>query len=446
MRPDSLARALNLCTISDSTEAVLLLSDCLALLPEHSRTDLQAAEALDYLGLRETGDTDRFDLVLVAIPPGRDELLAGTQAIVTLASSVCRMLVLLSDDASADSLELPINGVRLGPEQFSQLPELIDRTLSPAAGDKGDAPTDAEPARTAKHRNRLAALLQRLPGRRIRQAGQAPFNGAPAAGLAAALARPNAVVAFQGLSGGVGTTTLAVNLAQCLAARLPQDTVCLIDLNLQFGVAGSYLGLPENSRIMDAYRNPGALDEVSFEHCLTACGRNFLIFSAPELILPWDALSREDVANMIGLARKVASKVVIDLPHAVLDWTRSVYDASDATVLVATRQISSVRNARPLRALMHDNGISTRNIIYALNRVPTAPSDAWAVELASIEAGLDAQVAHFFPEGGAEVAQACDIGVPLAKAAADTPLASELQRLVRRVKSLQSNHQVASVV
>lgn len=445
MNRDNASKALSVCTIADCTESILLISDCLTLLPEHSRIDLQGGEALGFLEASAAGDEARFDLVLVAIRAGRDELLAGTQAVLRSAAGAARLLVLFAEDDDAEKLELPAQAVRLRPGEYGQLPELLARNLSASAEEASDAAEHGQ-EKSEGYRNVVVSLLHKLAGRHHRSGRQTPADGASETGLAEVLARPNSVVALQGLSGGVGTTTLAVNLAQSLAQRLSQDRICLLDLNLQFGLAGAYLGLPDNNRIMDAYRNPGALDEVSFEQCLTLCGSNLLVFSAPELILPLDALNRRDVTNMISIARRLASKVIIDMPHAVLEWSGAVYGASDATVLVASHQISSVRNGRNLQILMRDNGISTGNFRYVLNRAPTNMTEEWAEELRSLEIGLNARFSHFFPEGGPEIALACDTGVPVTRAAPGAPLTAELVQLAERVKSLQSKQKAASVV
>jgi pilus assembly protein CpaE len=98
-------------------------------------------------------------------------------------------------------------------------------------------------------------------------------NPVTAAELVAAIERVSAtrsatvagqVVAFVGAKGGVGTTTLAVNVAAALA-RATDERTLLIDLHLSYGDAAVFLGAEPRFSVGDALENTHRLDEAFFE-------------------------------------------------------------------------------------------------------------------------------------------------------------------------------------
>ncbi|WP_163849800.1 AAA family ATPase [Pseudooceanicola aestuarii] len=412
--------ALRVCTLADGVETTLLLAEALALLPPHRREDIGIGDD------QPTGaDLPEYDLALAALAPTDAQMRPEAEDTLTRLAARARLLVLLADPVTAGALSLPPGCKVLPPQALAGLPALVMAAQAPA-----DAPATggdrADPDRTRRRAAPIRALVSRLkPGR-----APAPAAAPQGARLADVLARPDSLIAVQGLSGGVGATTLAVNLAVQLAEARPHETTCLIDANPQFGTVAAYLDLAENHRVTDAYLNPGALDDECFEQCLTPCGPNLIVLPAPDQILPPDALSGPEMRHLLRLARTAATHVIVDMPHTVTDWTGEVFSTAEAVLAVATLQISAARNARALRQLLAESGVTGPPVHYILNRAPRERDTDWQDRREVFETGLGTTLSLVLSDGGAEVARCGDLGAPVTRQAPRNPLSRDLRQLI----------------
>src|SRR5439155_13069202 len=96
------------------------------------------------------------------------------------------------------------------------------------------------------------------------------------------------VFAVIGAKGGVGATTIAVNLAEAIA-RAAGDAL-LVDLNVATGDAAVFLGVEPRFTIVDALENTQRLDENFFRGLVvhTRSGLDLLASSLPVLSAPLD--------------------------------------------------------------------------------------------------------------------------------------------------------------
>uniref|UniRef100_UPI0013DFBFA0 AAA family ATPase n=1 Tax=Frigidibacter oleivorans TaxID=2487129 RepID=UPI0013DFBFA0 len=251
---------------------------------------------------------------------------------------------------------------------------------------------------------------------------------------------PLSVLAFQGTCGGAGATTLAVTLAAELA-RLGLET-CLLDLDPQFGGVATYLDLRAPSQVADAYRNLTRLDTDAFRSCLVEAAPGLKVFPAPDEVLPLDAIDEESVSRLIGCARAVARVVVIDMPHALADWSDRAYVEADRVYCVSLPDVRSAQNARKLMALLSGARLPPGRMVHCLNRLPQRrlPPELQR-NIASFEQGLGRPFAERFVDGGVEVSAACDLGTPLAELAAANPLRRQVAALADR---LAADHRTAA--
>ncbi|GHG93825.1 AAA family ATPase [Pseudodonghicola xiamenensis] len=422
-RTEEADAAREVCTISDSTEAVLNLADCIVDLPPHRRTDLDLFDAASVLSARE--EDAPFDLLLLSLGNSRQELPKQAQFVASLAAQKSRRLIVVAAEDTSRKLSLPEGTLVLAPGT-GRIPA---EYLAPHA-DVAKGPAQPALPEGKKQPKGRASVLGRLL-RLARGERDLPVERNADSAFDLALAGRTATITVLGLAGGVGTTTVAVTLAKELARQRSADRICLLDLNLQFGMAASYLNLEDNPRIEDAYRNFRALDADSFEECLTPESKNLTVFSAPPHILPYDALSGKEVTRLIDLAHQRAEIVVVDAPLALADWAGDLYAQSDAVLCIAVQGIRCLRNASKLRELLEANRIGTGNFAFALNRTPEPMPADWAETLDGMEKGLGAKLFHFLAEGGAEVSEACDLGVPLAVHASSNAFYRSIRRLVK---------------
>jgi pilus assembly protein CpaE len=166
-----------------------------------------------------------------------------------------------------------------------------------------------------------------------------------------AAARPSGkVLAFVGAKGGVGTTTLAVNVAAALAADYP-GKVLMVDLHVTaHGDAALLLGVEPRFSVVDALENIHRLDEAFLKTLVVRAK------SGPDVLASPDRPSLrspegDQVRTLIERLGAAYQYVVLDVPRTDL----GVLDALEpiaAMTLVVNQELPTVRRAAQVAALL----------------------------------------------------------------------------------------------
>lgn len=240
------------------------------------------------------------------------------------------------------------------------------------------------------------------------------------------------LIAVQGLAGGVGASTLAVNLAYELATSGDKDQqprVCLIDLGLQFGSVSTYLDLPRRENVYELLSDIDAMDGDSFGQALSSYEGKLQVLTSPADILPLDLIGPAEVHKILDVARDHFDYIVIDMPGTVVQWTETVLTEAQIYLAMVELNMRSAQNALRLKKALKSEDLPFEKIRFVLNRAPKftdLQAKSRVKRMAdSLEIALDVQL----PDGGRVVAQACDHGLPLATHAAKNPLRKEIAKL-----------------
>lgn len=169
--------------------------------------------------------------------------------------------------------------------------------------------------------------------------------------------------------GGVGATTIATHLAGELAENNRGKGVCLIDLDLQFGDAGAYLGLSSQLSIADLIAAGARIDRELLRSVASASDNGLHVIPAPMDIMPLEAANSEQMLRIIELAREEYDHVILDLPSNWTNWTLSLVALSDVVLLVAELSVASLRQAKRQLQLLANQDINHDNIHVIANRV-----------------------------------------------------------------------------
>jgi pilus assembly protein CpaE len=190
-------------------------------------------------------------------------------------------------------------------------------------------------------------------------------NGA--AGLAANSLALGKIIVVYGPKGGIGVTTIAVNLAVTLQNE--ETPVCLVDGNLQFGDLAVFLNEQVRNSILDLAPRVDELDSEVVKNVLisnTQTGLSLLPSPArPEYA---DNVSGEQFAKTLKFLRTMFSYVIVDASTILTDVVLGALDNADLVVLITTQEIPSIKNARLFLDLAEVLGISRRQLIFVMNR------------------------------------------------------------------------------
>lgn len=209
-----------------------------------------------------------------------------------------------------------------------------------------------------------------------------------------------------GAKGGVGTTTIAVNLATALGAASKPDRTLLIDLHRAGGDAAVFLGVEPQFSIVDAFENIHRLDAAYLGGLVTrvAPGVDLLASSDRALTAPIDAPK----------VRKVLAAVASTYRYTVLDLPRSdgaVLDALDpltAIVIVVNQELATVRNATRVAATLRQR-YGRERIAFVLSRLDRHAD----ISQEDVERAIGGRVEHTLPSDYAAALHALHKGRPL---------------------------------
>jgi pilus assembly protein CpaE len=215
------------------------------------------------------------------------------------------------------------------------------------------------------------------------------------------------VFAIVGAKGGVGTTTIAVNLAQAFSRTTGQ--VLLVDLNLWSGDTAMYFGAEPRFTVLDALENTHRLDDVFFRSLVVKTSPSLdLLAASRRAAVSSGAVDLQNVRALIDFALRHYQYVVLDVPRTEASLVDAL-DAATAIFVVVNQELPTVRNAQSLVARLHQRYGSER-INVLINRVD--PKSEIAAE--DIQKALNERVAHAFPSDYRQAIEALNKGEPLA--------------------------------
>ena len=191
--------------------------------------DLSFAEALAFFG---QPDAKALEFVALALDYSDEDNLGLMTEIISQAKAREIQVILIAEDVTPASLHQLL---RAGADEFVPYP-LPEGELQQAI-------------------NRLKTASK-----------PQPVEEGKTAQLKTGINKEGAVFVAHGIAGGTGATTLAVNLAWELALLNPDESpnVCLLDLDLQFGSASTYLDLQRREAVFEMLSDTEAMDEDSF--------------------------------------------------------------------------------------------------------------------------------------------------------------------------------------
>jgi pilus assembly protein CpaE len=212
------------------------------------------------------------------------------------------------------------------------------------------------------------------------------------------------VFAFVGAKGGVGTTTVAVNVATALAQQADGATL-LIDLHLAYGDAAVFLGTEPRFSVLDALENVHRLDKA-FLNSLVAHANGGLALLASSDRAATAQVDTASVRSLIDAAAHHYRYVVLDVPRA--DVMLAALETASRLVIVVNQELATVRAATRLAATLRQR--------YGKDRLSVVVSrfDQLAdIAQEDVEKSLGSPVAHTFPSDYRVALQALNAGRPV---------------------------------
>lgn len=235
---------------------------------------------------------------------------------------------------------------------------------------------------------------------------QADFNAAMTRLIGQRTSAPvGPVFAFVGAKGGVGTTTMAVNVATNLAKLSPAGAL-MVDLHLVYGDAAVFLGAETRFSILDALENLHRFDQAFFRSLLvkTSAGPNLLASSDRAVT---NVVDSRRLSTVLEFASSQFPYTVVDVPRsdvAVLDSL----DTATTIVVVANQELATVRNAGRMASALRAR-YKKAKVMTVINRTDRRSE----IGQQDVERAVGSAIAHQFPSDYRRALHAMNQGRPL---------------------------------
>jgi pilus assembly protein CpaE len=156
-------------------------------------------------------------------------------------------------------------------------------------------------------------------------------------------ARGSHVIAVAGAIGGVGNTSLAVNLG-CALAKDPKNTVALIDLDLCLGDADVFLDIVPDYTLVDVAQNVTRLDFALLKRSLTKHASGLFLLPRPVQLEDIPLITPEDMQRVIGLMKASFTHMVLDVSKGYTPVDRVALEMATQILLVTQLDLPCLRN------------------------------------------------------------------------------------------------------
>ena len=241
---------------------------------------------------------------------------------------------------------------------------------------------------------------------RLRQ-NRAVAEGGPGAG--SGIKMESLVTSVIGSRGGVGCTSLAVNLG-CNLAQDPNHNVALIDLDLALGDADVALDLIPDYTLADVAMNIDRLDMTFLRRSLCKHASGLSLLPHPVQMEDISLIHEDHLQRVIGLLRASYTHLIFDLSKRFTATDLTAMRMSDVILLIAQLELTSLRNVvRMLHTLGNEEGLGEK-VKVIINRVGSEEGD---ITLKKAEETIARPIYWQVPNDYKAMLGARNAGVPL---------------------------------
>lgn len=220
------------------------------------------------------------------------------------------------------------------------------------------------------------------------------------------------LISVIGARGGVGATSVAVNVAWSAAHEL-KKRVALVDLDVFFGNCGLTLDLDSGRGFREALENPSRIDGLFIERAMVRESDNLYVLTAEEPLEQTLAINTAAVELLLDHLRRDFQCVVLDLPRFAVRTQMSVLTPPSSVILVSEPSLSGMRDTTRLANLFTQSGCKT-DISVVVNRV--GANKGGELSTADFERTGEIKISHSIPFDPKAFAESVSTGKPLPKA------------------------------
>ena len=235
------------------------------------------------------------------------------------------------------------------------------------------------------------------------------------------------IIAISSNKGGVGSTTLATNLAANLVSR--RKSVCLVDLVLQFGSVTSFLNLDASYTILDLVKNLKRIDPLFLDGSLVKHASGVRVLAEPFYAEDARRITPADIDEILDVLAQSFDFVVVDTPKEFDEMLALILEKANLILFVTEMDVPSLKSAHRAFELFERMGIYDKKIRLILNRYVKSK----LMSLESVEKALGVKVFWTLPNNSPTAIAAVNQGLSIQECDARSDIARSYSGLADAV-------------
>ena len=205
--------------------------------------------------------------------------------------------------------------------------------------------------------------------------------------------QPSKLIAVMGARGGVGATSVAINLAGVLAEST-HHKVALVDLDPQEGSVALALDIEPTRGLRDALEKPDRIDALFLERVMAKVGKYLSVLSAEESLSEMLEVNDQAAEPLLAELSAKYDYVVLDVPRHMTNFVASCLARADCTILVSELSLLCLRDTLRMQDAMRE-GWKAKPPLVVANRVGFASKQE--VPLLDFEKGIGSKITAQIP-------------------------------------------------
>jgi pilus assembly protein CpaE len=254
--------------------------------------------------------------------------------------------------------------------------------------------------------------------------------------------KPGKIITVLGSKGGVGTTTIAVNLAVSLGDIKKDNSIALIDLNFAFGEIPLFLDISPKFHWGEITKNINRLDNTFLMNIFSDYQQNLKILPSPAYLNGHKSASPEVMQRILGQMTTMFDYILIDGGQSQDDSILKAIQMSESVLMISILSLPCLNNTQKIITSLADLGYSEqKNIKFVINRY-TPKSE---IQIADAEQGVGKEVFWKIPNDYKTTMAAINQGKPLKIVAPGSGIAKNFTKLAEKILEADEDVDIGKV-
>ena len=239
------------------------------------------------------------------------------------------------------------------------------------------------------------------------------------------------ILTFYPSKGGVGNTTLAIEVAICLATMRSYrgSRIALLDLNLEGGTLADSLNIEARFDIHEIASHPERLDNQLIDVFASRHSDRLDVFATLPRRVSAGEIAPQMIFAVLDLLSSRYDVILIDLPNHHLLWNNNLLLGSDVVILSGTSTVPALKQVRAKLALLDELKISESKIAVIINQCEKSLLGQ-VVRRKEISRALPGRQVFFIREDVVAVRAAANAGRPLMELSSNSYVSKDIRKLV----------------